>query len=204
MNILLDPNVAYLVLVLGFMLAIMALFAPGTGLLEVGGLIALAISGYAIYNIPVNGWALVILLVGVFPFLLATRRSRQWGYLLISILALALGSVFLFRSASGGPAVNPFLAIIVSLTVGVFLWFVVRKSLQAMLLKPVHNPDALLGQVGEARTDISNEGSAYVGGEAWSARSAAPIQKGTSVRVIRREGLILEVEPATSPDAPVS
>jgi membrane-bound serine protease (ClpP class) len=199
MNILLNPNVAYLVLVLGFFTAILALFAPGTGLLELGALVLLVLSGYAIYNLPINGWALVVLVVGVLPFLWGLRRSRQPVFLITSVVAMAVGSVFLFRSETGGAAVNPVLAAIVSITIPLFLWFVARKSIQAMQMKPTHDLGDLIGKVGEARTDISNEGSVYVGGESWSARSAAPIKNGSPVRVIGREGLILEVEAAPAP-----
>ena len=64
MSIFLDPNVAYLVLVVGFVLGVLALFTPGTGILEIGVLLALFLAGYSIYNLPINVWALVLLLVG--------------------------------------------------------------------------------------------------------------------------------------------
>src|SRR5512138_1228702 len=98
MEILLEPNVAYLILVGGFLLAILALFAPGSGVLEVAAFFALFIAGYEVYNLPINWWALLILLLGVFPFLIAVRRSGRLVYLAVSLAALALGSVFLFRT----------------------------------------------------------------------------------------------------------
>ena len=57
MNILLDPNISYLILVGGLLLAFLALFAPGTGLLEIGAIVAIMFSGYFIANLPVNWWA---------------------------------------------------------------------------------------------------------------------------------------------------
>jgi len=107
MNFLLDPNVAYVMLVGGFLLAILALFSPGTGLLELGALFMLALAGYGVANLPINVWALIVLLVGVFPFMLALRRSRQWAWLIPTLVALVVGSIFLFSSADGSPAVNP-------------------------------------------------------------------------------------------------
>jgi len=201
MNILLDPNVAYVVLVLGFFLAILALFAPGTGLLEAGGLIALLLSGYAIYNLPINAWALVLLVVGVFPFLWGLRRSGRPGYLLVSIAAMAIGSAGLFRGENGVTAVNPALAAVISIIIPVFLWFVAWKGIQAMRMRPTHDLASLIGKVGEARTEIKNEGSVYVGGETWSAHSPIPIPSGTAVRVVKREGLVLQVEAVSEPAA---
>jgi len=193
MNLLLDPNVAYILLVGGFILAILALFSPGTGLLELGALAALLLAGYSIYNLPVNAWALVILLVGVFPFLLAVRRSHNWLYLIISMAALVLGSLFLFRGENGVPPVHWALATIVSLLSISFMWMVVRKGLEAVT-QSKSNLVNLTGMVGEARTDIMHEGSVYVDGEQWTARSAVPIPAGSHVRVMAQEGLVLQVE----------
>lgn len=195
-DILLNPNVAYLLLVSGFLLAILALVSPGTGLLEVSALFVLLLAGWGIYNLPVNFWALGLLLLGVFPFLLAVKKSRQPVYLGISILALVIGSVFLFRGQGWQPVVHPALAVLVSALVIGFLWLVVRKAIEAEQARPSHDLEALIGAIGEAKTDIHQEGSVQVAGELWSARSAQPIPGGARVRVVGREGLILDVEPS--------
>lgn len=200
MNFLLDPNVAYVLLVLGFIFAILALFSPGTGVLEAGALIILALAGYSIYSLPVNPWALMVLALGVFPFLLALRRSHQWIYLVLSLAALIVGSVFLFRTPGGGPAVNPGLAAFVSLLSGGFLWFVVRKGIEAIARRPDLSPDRVIGMIGEARTEIHQEGTVYVLGEEWTAQCDERIQAGEKVRVVGRNGLVLQVEPV-KPDA---
>lgn len=194
MNFLLDPNVAYVMLVVGFVLAVLALFAPGTGLIEVGALFAIVLAGYGIYSQPVNWWALAVLILGVFPFLLALRKSKQYIFLALSIAALIIGSVFLFRTPEGKPAVNPFLAIFTSLLAAGFMWFVVRKGLAALGLGPLNNREALEGKIGEARTNIHTEGTVYAGGEEWTARSTEPIALGSKVRIVGRDGLVLLVE----------
>lgn len=199
MPALLDPNVAYLILVVGFLLAILALLSPGTGILEVGALFAILLAGYAIYNLPINAWALAILLLGVFPFIVAVRRSNRVVYLVLSLIALVIGSVFLFRTATGAPAVNLLLALITSALTTGFLWLATRKILEAMALRPAQDLHNLVGAVGETRTAVSDEGSVYVGGENWSAHSRVPIPPNTPVRVISREGFILEVEPVEPP-----
>jgi len=201
MEFLIDPNIAYFLLVLGFTLAILALFAPGSGFLEVGALLILAAAGYGAVNLPINIWALVILVVGVFPFLIALRRSRNWIFLLISLLALIVGSVFLFRSPGGGPAVNPILAVVVSGLSGGFLWLAGRKVLDAAQRKPVHDLGELIGRVGETRTEIGRNGTVYINGEEWSARSIGQsIPADSQVRVVGREGLVLLVEPLAPPE----
>jgi len=72
-----NPNIAYLLLVGGVMLGIMATLAPGTGVLEAGALVVLVLAGWQMYQLPVNWWALAMLVLGVFPFILAVRHSGK-------------------------------------------------------------------------------------------------------------------------------
>jgi membrane-bound serine protease (ClpP class) len=200
MNFLLDPNVAYVLLMVGMVMAIFALFSPGTGLLEAGALILLLITGYSIYKLPINLWALIVLLVGVFPFILALRRARHWIFLLISLAALITGSIFLFRTESGGAAVNPVLASVVSILATTMLWLISSQVLTAYFQKPSHDLGRLIGAIGETRSELEadREGTVYVMGEDWTARSDVPIAAGARVEVVNREGLILTVKPFTS------
>jgi membrane-bound ClpP family serine protease len=194
---LLNPNVAYLMLVAGFLLAVLALFSPGTGFLEIGALFLLVLAGYSIATQPINWWALIVLVLGVFPFLLALRRSGRWWYLLISIVALVVGSVFLIRPQDGGMAVNPWLALITSMASMGLLWLIGTRGMEA-LRRPKASQDDVIGKLGVARTDILLQGTVYMGGEEWSARSTQLIPTGSLVKAVRREGLILVVEKAES------
>ena len=197
MDVLVIPEIAYLILVVGFLLAILAFFAPGTGVIELFAFFMLVLAGYGISQNHINIWALVLLVIGVIPFILAVRFSKRIIYLVVALLALAVGSAYLFQSDQWWlPGVNPFLALVVSVLAGGFLWFVAYKALDAMGKRPLNNMmDKIVGAAGIAKTDISREGSAYVAGENWSARSAALIPAGTRVKVIAREGMIVEVEP---------
>ena len=194
-ELLLDPNLAYLLLVLGGLLAILALFTPGTGVLEIGALFILILAGWRVYNLPINLWALVILVLGVVPFIAAVRKSQRLAYLAVAILAFVAGSSFLFRGDQWWqPAVNPLLAGMVSAATGLFLWFTVTKVLEADRKLPSHDLSPLVGAVGEARTPIHDEGTAQIAGELWTARSVQPIPSNSKVRVVGREGFVLLVE----------
>ncbi len=200
MEILLNPNVAYLFLVSGITLTLLAILTPGTGVLEIGAFFALALAGWAVYTLPINPWALVSLVLSVISFILALRKSGYARYLAFSILTLILGSTFLFREeAIWQPAVHPLLAAVASLLVGGFFWIATSKTLEASAARPAHDLSPLIGARGEARTEIHEEGVAFVAGELWTARSQTPIPAGTPIRVLRREGLILEVEPEADP-----
>lgn len=196
MEFLLNPNVAYLFLLAGVLMAMLALATPGTGFFEVGAVFCIILAGYGIYNLSFNWWALALIFVSVVPFVYSLQKPKREAFLGLSIIILVVGSIFLFPSQTGGPAVNLLVAFIASVLVAGFLWIAVGKSIQAAHIRPSHDLDALIGRIGEAKTRILDEGSVQVGSELWSARSAtpAPIKSGSSVRIIRREGFVLVVE----------
>ena len=194
MDFLLNPNIAYLFLLAGVLLGLMAIIAPGTGMLEVGAFFCLALAGYAIYNLSFNLWALIVLALSVIPFLYAIRKPKREWFLALAILGLVVGSVFLFATDGWQPAVNPILALVSSVLYAGFLWIAIQKTLQASHVRPSHDLSTLVGQVGEAKTRIHAEGSVQIAGELWSARSDKVIPSGSFVRVVARDGFILIVE----------
>ena len=195
MEFLLDPNIAYLLLVGGIFLVVLSFITPGTGIVEISALFVLVLAGWDIYKLPVNYWALALLILGVIPFLLALRATRKTIYLALSILVIVFASSFLFRSEIWWqPAVNPFLAVITSILFAAYMWIGINKVLEAERSKPKHELNSLIGQVGEAKTNVYEEGSVQVAGELWSATSNQPISINARVRVLRRQGFILEVE----------
>ena len=196
-TVLLNPNIAYLFLVSGVLLTFFALVTPGTGFLEVGAFFLMALAGYAIYFLDIHIWALVLLVVSVIPFGMAIKATSRRGiYLGSSIVGVVIGSAYLFRGEGLAPAVNIWLVIIVSVLMSAFLWFVITKTFEALESRPSHDLGALVGKVGEAKTDIHDEGSAQISGELWTVRSDKPISAGTRVRVVERSGFVLEVEEA--------
>lgn len=194
MDFLIDPNIAYLFLIGGVMLAMLALLTPGTGFFEIGAFFAIALAGYAIYNLSFNWWALMILALSIVPFVYAIRQPKREVFLGLALVLLVIGSVFLFPRTEEQRLVNPLVAIVGSAFVAGFLWVAVRKSLEAAHARPSHSLDGLVGQIGEAKTKIYEEGSVQVNGELWSARSDNSIPAGSMIRVVRRDGFILVVE----------
>jgi membrane-bound serine protease (ClpP class) len=194
MEILLNPNIAYFMLVLGSVLLLMAIVTPGTQLLEGGAFFMLALAGYAIYHLGFNLWALIVLILSLVPFVYAIQKPRREWFLAGSLLGVIIGSVYLFPSDGWLPAVNPALAVIVSALSAGFLWLVVRKAIQAHHARPIQDLSALIGKIGQAKTEVHDSGSVQMAGELWSARSVKSIPAGSRVRVVSREGFILVVE----------
>jgi membrane-bound serine protease (ClpP class) len=194
MDFLLDPNVAYLILLGAVLLAMMSLAAPGTGLFEIGAFFCILLAGYSIYRLSFNWWALILLGLSIVPFVYALQKPKRELYVVLSILLLVVGSVFIFPRTENQAVVNPLVAIVASALVAGFLWIAVRKSVDAAGIRPSHDLDRLIGKIGEARTKVEEEGSVQVDGELWTARSEKTIPAGSSIRVLRREGFVLIVE----------
>src|SRR6266540_1515418 len=176
MDFLLDPNVAYLILLGAVLLAMMSLAAPGTGLFEIGAFFC------------------ILLGLSIVPFVYALQKPKRELYVVLSILLLVVGSVFIFPRTENQAVVNPLVAIVASALVAGFLWIAVRKSVDAAGIRPSHDLDRLIGKIGEARTKVEEEGSVQVDGELWTARSEKTIPVGSSIRVLRRDGFVLIVE----------
>ncbi|MCE1252279.1 MAG: hypothetical protein LWX83_01885 [Anaerolineae bacterium] len=192
-----DPNVAYVILVVAFILEILALSAPGTGFLEFFAAGAMIAAGYVLFQLPINAWALIILVAGLTFFFIGLRqnqRRQQWLFLALSLFSFWGGSVLMFRSPSGGLAINLGLAGAVSVLAGGFMWFIFTKGIEAIHMPVLHTTPNVVGLEGMSLTRISQEGTVQAGGETWSARSSTPISAHSRVRVVARHGLTLDVE----------
>ncbi len=194
MDPLLNPNIAYVVLVAATFFVLLALMTPGTGVPELLAIFSLLLAAYSVYHLAFNWWALVILVLSLIPFWLAIRGRRGVFWLILAIAGFSLGSVFFFPATSGLISVDPVLAIATTAIYAAALWICVRKIVEIAVSRPTHELAALIGQVGEAKTSVGDDGSVQVAGELWSARSEQPLKAGSPVRVIGRDGFVLVVE----------
>lgn len=198
-DLLLNPNVAYLLLVAGLWMIMLAIVSPGSGIFELGAVIALLLAAWGVVNLPINYWALALLVMGIIPFILAVFKSRRVIYLILSIIAMVIGSSFLFKGEGWMPAVNPILAVLTSTATGGYFWLVTRNALELRRTLPPHDLARLVGAIGETQSPILDEGTVHVMGELWTARQANPtgeeIPARAKVRVVGRQGFVLMVEP---------
>lgn len=190
-----DPNLAYAVLVIGVVLTVLAMFTPGSGVLELIALICIIFVGYAAMRLGINWWAALILLLGIVPFVFALRRAKNWGFLAVVIAATIIGSYFLFPKQPDQPGLNLWLVIGLSVLSTVLIWGIGRKSIEAFFLAPDIDLSRLVGMTAMTRTAVHNEGTVYAAGEEWAAMSEHLIPAETEVKIIGRHGLFLDVEP---------
>lgn len=189
------PNLLYLLLVAGVWTSTLAVISPGTGVYELLALVTLGGTGIGLFFVPFNAWALVPLIFGLVVFVIGLWQ-RKWERIAIVISAVlfSLGSVLLFENDAGEAAVNPFLAIVMTLTTLGFFWFAISRTIAAHRLQSTLDPSMVLDQIGDVRTPLDPVGTVYVGGELWSAWADEVIPEGVDVRVKGREGLVLKVE----------
>lgn len=196
---MIPPDVVYLLLAAALFFTVLAIFNPGTGILEILALLILFAAGWGIFTLVdrnlINWWSLLIILAGFLLLVVAIRRPKQPAILLVSIACIVLGSAYLVSSDVWYlPGVNPYLALIVSVLSAGFFWVAGNKVIEARSLRPTHDLNALVGAQGEAQTAIHTDGSVQVAGELWSAYSDEPIPNGAQVHVIARDGFTLKVE----------
>jgi membrane-bound serine protease (ClpP class) len=189
-----NPNIAYILMMIGLVGLYFELSNPGAIFPGIIGGICLILSFFALRTLPVNYAGVLLILLGVFLFI-AEIKIPSYGLLTTGgITSLALGSIMLFESPV--PYLRASLVVILP-TVAVtsaFFIFAVTMTVRAHLAKPATGKEGLVGEVGRAVSRLAPEGRVFVHGEFWNAYSDATIEEGEKIRVLRAEGLKLRVE----------
>jgi membrane-bound serine protease (ClpP class) len=198
LSVLSNPNVAYLLLILGFYGLFFELSNPGSVFPGVLGAIFLVLAFYSFQMLPVNYAGVLLILLGV-AFFIAEIWVTSGGLLTVGgAVAMFFGSLMLIES----PA--PFLKISFKLIIpavaatAAFFAFAVGAGLRAQRRKPTTGREGLVGERGVATTDIDRTGQAFIHGELWTVVSKEKISKGEEVVVVSISGLKPEVRLADS------
>lgn len=195
-----DPNIAYILMLIGIYGIIFEFWNPGTVFSGVIGAIALVVGLFALNLLPINMAGAGLLLLGI-ALMIAEAFAPSFGILGIGgAIAFALGSLFMFEEA---PGFELSLGVIVTATAVSAAFFVIALTaiVRAHRLHIVAGDPSLLGATGSVLSWSGSSGAVHVHGERWKARASAPLQPGTPVRVTGRDKLVLIVQPETSPEA---
>lgn len=195
LSVITDPNIAYILMMLGMYGLFFELWNPGYVLPGVIGGICLLLALFAFQVLPVNYAGLALILLGV-SFMVAEVFMASFGALGIGgVIAFAIGSVILFDTDLPGFGVSPWLIATVVIVSASFFMAVVMLALQARRRPIVSGAEEMIGAAGIALENFSEHGRVRVHGEEWQARAARAVKKGQKLRVTGRDGLILIVEP---------
>jgi len=191
-----DPNVAYILLIVGLWTLVIAVSTPGTGFAEVTAAITLALAAIGLFSLTVN-FAGILLIVLAFALFAVDVMATSHGVLTVGgVLALVLGSMLLFPSRENVAGLSGWLIAGVTLgsagMAGIVLHALVRSLRARRVDLAVLNVD---GAIGAVRTAIvaGQAGTVQVAGQLWTAKSDEPLEPGAEVKVVGREGLTLRV-----------
>lgn len=190
-----NPNIAYILMLLGIYGLFFELANPGNILPGVIGGISLLLALYALQVLPVNYAGLGLMILGV-CFMVGELFMPSFGILGVGgVIAFVTGSVILFDREGGNIAVSLPLIIAVSLLTAGFFFIVIRSLFTATRRPVVTGAEELIGATGRIISDFEGNGAMRIHGEQWQVRSGTPMREGDAARVVNREGLILQVEP---------
>ncbi len=194
LNALSDPNIAYILMLLGIYGLIFELSNPGAILPGVVGAICLILAFYAFQTLPINYAGLLLILLGLIMFI-AEIKVPSYGLLTVGgVISMVLGSIMLMKADA--PFLRISWAVIIPsvLTTTLFFVFVVGMALRAQRPTPVTGAEGLIGMSVVAQTDLSPHGQVMLQGEIWDAVSEEGMQRGDSGVVKRLDGMTLVVD----------
>jgi membrane-bound serine protease (ClpP class) len=197
-----NPNIAYILLMIGFAGLYFELSHPGAIFPGVIGGISLILAFFALQTLPVN-YAGILLIILAIVFFIMEMKIASYGLLSVAgIVSLLLGSLMMFKDT--GPDMRLSLKVLLPtiILISGFFVFVAGLVFRAQMAKPRTGTRGLVGEIGKVKKALTPEGKVFVHGELWNAKAEKAIDEGAKVRVVNVVNLMLEVEPFDEqPDA---
>lgn len=190
-----DPNVAYLLMLIGIYGIFFELMSPGFVLPGVIGGICLLLALFAFQVLPINFAGLGLILLGI-AFMVGEIFMPSFGALGIGgVIAFVIGSIILMDTTVPGFGISIALIVVVSLLSAAFFLFVIGAAVKARLRPVVSGKEEMIDAEGKALDNFDGQGHIRVQGEVWQARTSAPLKKGQKARITAVNGLTLTVKP---------
>lgn len=198
LDLLVDPNVAYLLLLLGMYGILFELYNPGAILPGVVGVISLILAFYSMHTLPINYAGLALIIFAIILFLLEIKIVSHGILAIGGVASLLLGSLMLIRSDAALESVRISRSVIIAAVAvsALFFLFVLGLGMRALRARPVTGVEAMAGEIGESLEALNPGGTVRVHGEIWRAISTGTaIAPGEKIRVVGIRDLTLLVEP---------
>ena len=197
LGIITDPNVAYILLMIGIYGLILEFYNPGMGIGAVVGVICLLLGAFALQMLPINYAGLALLIVGI-GLLAAEAFSPSFGVFGVGgVIAFVIGSIILMDTDLPGYQISyPIIAAFAFVSVGVAV-FALGAALRARRARSATGKESMIGGRAEVIDDFEGEGRVRAFGEVWQARGEGPLEKGDRVEIVGVDGVWVHVERAT-------
>jgi membrane-bound serine protease (ClpP class) len=192
-NTLANPNVAYLLFLLGVLALIAEIFAPHGMVTGTLGVLAMILAVIGLANLPIQLSGALLLILGMVLLVLELKITSHGVLTVVGLIAFIFGSVLLFPDIPGYH-LSPWA--IGSVAV---LWAVLLSAVVRLVLKARHGPklvgvERLVGTIGVAKTELAPRGVVLLSGEDWDAQAdPSPVGRGERVQVLEVQGLTLRV-----------
>lgn len=189
-----DPNVAYILMMLGFYGILFEIYSPGAIFPGVIGGICIILAFYAFSAIPISYAGLGLILLGIIFFILEIKVVSYGALTLAGVISIVLGSVMLVDLPSGGLSIS-WASILVAVGATVLFFVgVLSYVVKAQFSKVKTGVEGLVGETGVARTPVKEKGKVSVHGELWNAESDEPIAEGERVIVTAVKDMTVKVK----------
>ncbi len=197
LNVISDPNIAYILFMLGIYGLLFELYNPGAIFPGVIGVISLILAFYSLNTLPVNYAGLALIIFGIILFVLEVKIVSHGLLSIGGTISLVLGSIMLIDVESALEAVSISWEVIILITglTLLFFLFAIGLGIKAQRLKPSTGKEGLINEEGTALTKLNPAGQVKIHGEIWEAESVeGPISKNEKVVVVEVSNLILKVK----------
>lgn len=191
-----DPNVAYILMMIGLYGLILEFYNPGLGVGGIVGIICLLVGAYALQMLPINYAGLALIIVGI-GLMVAEAFTPSFGILGVGgLAAFVIGSIILMDTDLPGYQISMPIIAGVATASAALVFLTVGAAVRARMASVVSGAEAMIGTEGEVLDDFERAGRVRAAGEVWQARSREPLEKGARVTVAALEGVRLEVKRA--------
>ncbi|MCI0452413.1 MAG: nodulation protein NfeD [Candidatus Latescibacteria bacterium] len=188
-----DPNIAYVLMLVGVFGIIFELQNPGSILPGVAGAVSLVTAAFALQMLPISWTGVALIALAIAMFILEIKVASHGLLTIGGVVSMVIGSIMLIDSPL--PFMRVSLAVIIPSVAftALFFLFAVGMGIKAQRRKVTTGSEGLVGEVGTARTAVAPEGTVFVRGELWSAHSDEPLAPGDAVEVIAVDGMKVNV-----------
>ena len=195
LNLISNPNIAYMLMLLGFYGLFFELTNPGSIFPGVIGGICLILAFYAFQTLPVNYAGLLLIILAIILFILEVKIISHGVLTIGGLIAMIIGSLMLFESPAPFMKLSLYIILPAAIITALFFTLTFGLAYKAYKKKPVTGSEGLIGEKGIANADITKDGGmVLLHGERWAAYSDEPVLKGESIIVESVSGLKIKVK----------